>query len=172
MRRERIDLVDQMFNEFQELILSYSLEVHCQCLSVQKQHGPFEVSTVPVLHSRNFDHSHFQVELHRVRTLLDPFQYESIYFLLVLHHDLKQIHFFLTNFETVSTQFASERAFRWGSGRRRLNAVPNWQCVLLKQVLSIAFRGEKYCMTIDTMTIGSHVMFQLDVFSGLRQALE
>ena len=172
MRRERIDLVDHMFNQFQELIPSYSVEVHCQCLSDQKQHGPFEVSTVPVLHSGNFDHSHFHVELDLVRTPFDPFQYESIYLLLVLHHDLKQIHFFFTNFEIVSTQFASERAFRWGSGRRRLNAVPNWQCVLLQQVLSIAFRGEKYCMAVDTMTIRSHVMYQLDVLSGFRQTLE
>ena len=99
-----------------------------------------------------FDHSHFYVELHLVRTLFDPFQYESIYFLLVLHHDLKQIHFFFTNFEIVSTQFASKRAFRWGSGRRRLNAVPNWQCVLLQQVLSIAFRGEKNCMEVMSCT--------------------
>ena len=149
MRRERIDLVDHMFNQFQVRIPSYSLEVHCQCLSVQKQHGPFEVSTVPVLHSGNFDHSRFQVELHLVRTPFDPFHYESIYFLLVLHHDLKQIHFlFFTNFAIISTQFASERVFRWGSGRRRLNAVPNWQCVLLQQKLSIAFRVEKYCITI------------------------
>ena len=94
MRRERIDLVDHMFNQFEELIPSYSLEVHCQCFNVQKQHGPFEVSHVPVLHSGNFDHSHFHVELHLARSLFDPFQYESIYFLLVLHHDLKQIHFF------------------------------------------------------------------------------
>ena len=112
MRRERIDWVDQMFNQFQEFIPSYSPEVHCQCLSVQKQHGPFEVSTVPVLHSGSFDHSHFHVELHLVRTLFDPFQYESIYFVLVLHHDLKQINFFFPNFEIISTQFASERAFR------------------------------------------------------------
>ena len=91
MRRERIDLVDHMFNQFQELIPSYSLEVHCQYLSVQKQHGPFEVCTVPVLHSGNVDQSHFHAELHLGGTLFDPFQYESIYFLLVLHHDLKQI---------------------------------------------------------------------------------
>ena len=91
MRRKRIDLVDHMFNQFQLLMPSYSLEVHCQCLSVEKQHGPFEVYTVPVLHSGNFDNSHFLVELHLVWTLFDPFQYESIYFLFVLHLDLKQI---------------------------------------------------------------------------------
>ena len=128
MKRERIDLVDQSVPRIDP---SYSLEVHCQCLRVHKQLGPFEIFTVPVLHSKNFDHSQFHVELH----LFDPFQYESTYFLLVLHQDLKRIYFFFTNFEVISTQFVSGRAFRWGSGIRRFNAVPNWQCVLLLQML-------------------------------------
>ena len=110
--------------------------------------------------------------LHFVRTLFDPFQYESNYFLLVLHHALKQIQFFFTKFENRIEQFPSECAFGLRSGSCRLDAIPNWQSVLPQKMLLIAFRGEKYCMAIDTMTIGWHVMCLLDVLSSFRQILE
>ena len=109
---------------------------------------------------------------HAIALCSDLFQYDSIYFLLVLHHDLKEIHFVFTSFEIVSAQIPSERPFRWGSGRTRLDAIPNWQGVLLRQMFLIAFRGEKFCVAIYTMTNGSHVMSQLDVLSGFRQTLE
>ena len=66
-----------------------------------------------------------------------------------------------SNFDIVSTQFLSERAFRWGSGRDCLEAIPNWQCVFLQKMLLIAFRGEKICLAVYTITIRSHVMCQL-----------
>ena len=132
----------------------------------------FVVSIVPVLHSGNFDHPHFHIELRFVRAFFDPLQYDRVHFFLVLHLDLKQTQFIFTNHEILSRQYPSERVFHRRSRKGRLIAISNWQIVLFQQMLSIVFRCEKKCMALYTMTIESHANSQLNVLSGFRQTFK